>query len=105
MLASAAAGAGPGETIEVNLRARRQAVELSIALPRALQKQEDLFATDFNLADDIITPGIFGAGFALRLARAEAEAVGGNLMREGDLLVLLLPNAGTTSGGGAALAG
>lgn len=106
VLASVAAGAIRGETIEVNLRARQHAVELSVALPRALRNQDDLFATDFNLADDTITPGIFGAGFALRLARAEAQSVSGSLRREGELLVLLLPNAESAAQpGGTARAG
>jgi hypothetical protein len=38
-----------------------------------------------------VSAGVFGAGFALRLARAEARAAGGDLLREGDALVLTLP--------------
>jgi signal transduction histidine kinase len=107
ILASVAAGTGEGETVEINLRARRQAVELTVALPRTLQASKDLFATDFRLASDTITPGIFGAGFALRLARAEAQAAGGSLQRDGDMLMLVLPVAENAkrSDGGAAVAG
>jgi two-component system OmpR family sensor kinase len=34
---------------------------------------------------------VFGVGFALRLARAEARAGGGELLRKGDRLRLTLP--------------
>jgi hypothetical protein len=34
---------------------------------------------------------MFGTGFALRLAAAEARAAGGSLERKGDKLRLLLP--------------
>jgi hypothetical protein len=34
---------------------------------------------------------MFGAGFALRLARAEARAAGGDLIREAEALILTLP--------------
>ena len=36
-------------------------------------------------------PGPFGPGFALRLARAEALAIGGSLRRENRQLILTLP--------------
>jgi cation transport regulator ChaC len=38
-----------------------------------------------------ITAGMFGSGFAFRLARAEAAAVGGTLARREDCLTLELP--------------
>ncbi len=38
-----------------------------------------------------VTAGMFGAGFTLRLARAEAEAAGGSLALRGETLVLSLP--------------
>ena len=35
--------------------------------------------------------GMFGTGFALRLAAAEARAAGGSIMREHEQLLLTLP--------------
>jgi hypothetical protein len=39
----------------------------------------------------VINAGIFGAGFTFRLARAEARAAGGSLVRDGGMVVLTLP--------------
>jgi hypothetical protein len=42
---------------------------------------------------------VFGIGFALRLARAEAQAAGGDLVRKGDRLKLTLPGLTGSPGG------
>ncbi|MFN3517638.1 MAG: hypothetical protein ACK4YM_10845 [Novosphingobium sp.] len=39
----------------------------------------------------MIAAGVFGVGFALRLARAEARAAGGDLLRKDAKLRLTLP--------------
>ena len=56
-----------------------------------LSASKDVFSTDTRPAIGALSPGIFGAGFALRLARAEARAIGGDLTREEDDIVLSLP--------------
>ena len=71
-------------------------MRLRCALPNTLSAAKDVFSTDTRPAMGALSPGIFGAGFALRLARAEARAIGGDLFREEDDIVLSLPtlNAG-----------
>ncbi len=65
---------------------------LRLALPEALDALDDA-ALYHASAPSSARPatGMFGTGFALRLARAEARAAGGDLVRDGALLVLVLP--------------
>jgi len=51
----------------------------------------DLFAASAPLQQRALSAGMFGSGFTLRLARAEARAVGGSLERQDDALRLVLP--------------
>jgi hypothetical protein len=60
-------------------------------LPVALAGEEDLFAAAARIESPAVTAGMFGTGFTLRLARAEAEAVGGSLAVRGESLALTLP--------------
>jgi len=60
-------------------------------LPRQLLSEDDIFAAEARPAETAISSGAFGAGFALRLARAEARASGGDLVRTDDQLALTLP--------------
>ena len=62
------------------------------ALPASLAAHDDVFAADNRAAGGAVSAGMFGAGFALRLARAEARAAGGDLVRDGDALSLYLPS-------------
>jgi hypothetical protein len=50
-----------------------------------------MFAATLSSPNPAINAGPFGAGFALRLARAEARAAGGSLVRDGDRVDLVLP--------------
>jgi hypothetical protein len=70
-----------------------------IQLPASLDEIGDLFApapagTDRNS----VSVGMFGPAFSLRLARAEAAAAGGDLARQGELLILSLPLANGQKG-------
>lgn len=60
-------------------------------LPARLRDVEDPFASDVRLGERAISAGLFGSGFSLRLARAEAVRAGGSLCAEQGQLVLLLP--------------
>ena len=60
-------------------------------LPAALMGDEDPFASVAPQQPRAISAGMFGTGFALRLARAEARAVGGTLDRHDDRLRMMLP--------------
>ena len=64
---------------------------LACTLPAELAREEDIFSATVRPSGGTINAGLFGAGFAFRLARAEARAAGGALVREGDALVLTLP--------------
>ena len=95
VLASLGAACGPKERLAARLapvivQGRAQA-RLECALPADLAREENLFAATAKPAESAINAGLFGAGFAFRLARAEARAAGGSLLRDGDKLVLTLP--------------
>ncbi|MFO6448877.1 histidine kinase dimerization/phospho-acceptor domain-containing protein [Erythrobacter sp. NE805] len=99
LLASLAAACAPGERIAVALDpliggSGRAVVRLRAALPARLAAEENLFAATIRPAQGTINAGLFGTGFALRLARAEARAAGGDLRRSDRALELTLPLLG-----------
>jgi len=65
--------------------------QLGCTLPARLAAEDDLFAATARSNDSAINPGLFGAGFALRLARAEARVAGGGMVRDGDTVVMTVP--------------
>lgn len=95
MLASLAAAAAPGERLALRLDPligpSGALARVSCVLPARLAAVDSLFAATTRTAQSAISPGLFGTGFALRLARAEAKAAGGSLCREDNALVLTLP--------------
>jgi signal transduction histidine kinase len=97
LLASLGGGSGAGETLEARLTSEDDMISLSCDLPMQLLGEDDLFAVDARPLGTAINPGIFGAGFALRLARAEARASGGDLVRKEEVITLTLPSAKTDS--------
>ncbi len=100
LLASLAAAAGPGERITLTfdpvIGAGCGEVRILATVPARLAalEENDLFSATTRIGEGTISPGLFGTGFALRLARAEARAAGGTLRREGDALLLTLPLLG-----------
>ena len=99
LLATLAGVSAPGEVLKTRLRRRGNAVRLDISLPAALasREDEDLFRAAPGSIPQVISAGVFGVGFALRLARAEARAAGGKLDRKADRLRLSLPGLTTGS--------
>ena len=93
VLALLASAASPGETLALELAADRAGIGLVVALPEALAAREDaaLFAVQPLADGEVRSLGFLGGGFALRLARAEARAAGGSLVRDGSRLILRLP--------------
>ena len=95
LLASLAAAAAPGERIALRsdplIGPGGALARIACTLPPRLAAEENLFSATTRAGGSAISPGLFGTGFALRLARAEARAAGGALRREGDTLVLTLP--------------
>ncbi len=91
LLASLAGSLAPGEVVELALRGDEHGIELEAELPLAFAGEDDLFTAGARTEVSAVTAGMFGAGFTLRLARAEAEAAGGSLALRGETLVLSLP--------------
>jgi hypothetical protein len=91
LLAMLAAATAPGEFLSLRLRARDGEVRLGAKLPAALAPLDDDALFQASAPEQAPSASIFGAGFVLRLAAAEAGAAGGSLIRDGEKLALSLP--------------
>lgn len=91
LLATLAGAMAPGEIIDISLTSDGTRITLEADLPTSMLAGADLFAATAPAQPRAITAGMFGTGFTLRLARAEAVSVGGELERRGDSLCLVLP--------------
>ena len=98
LIATLAGALAPGEVIELHLTGDGERVRMRAELPAALAEEADLFAAAPPAQARALSAGMFGSGFAFRLARAEASAAGGSLVREADAMTLDLP-ALTAPGG------
>jgi two-component system OmpR family sensor kinase len=87
-----AAATAAGEKMALTLAPAGDVLQLIVYLPAALAQARDVFAGDVRMGGGALGTGLLGAGFALRLARAEAPAAGGDLVREGlGRMILSLP--------------
>ena len=91
VLATIAGATGAGETIKLYLRTEDGQATLRAQLPATLARANDVFSHEARGGTGAVSAGIFGAGFSLRLARAEARAAGGELSRDDQWLILSLP--------------
>lgn len=91
VLATLAGAAGGGEQLALFLTTEGSEIRLMCDLPASLAAETDVFAASARPAGGALSAGAFGAGFSLRLARAEASAAGGALTRVDDAVVLALP--------------
>jgi hypothetical protein len=91
LLATLGGALAPGEVIELTLQGEHGRVVLSAELPIGLGAGEDPFAAVAPAQAPVVTAGMFGTGFTLRLARAEARVLGGNLSVDDENIVLDLP--------------
>ena len=91
MLATLAGAAGAGERMHLTLDRTSREVLLGCEIPASLAGEDDIFAATARASSGALSAGVFGAGFALRLVRAEARAIGGSLARVDDVLLLVLP--------------
>jgi len=91
LLATLAGAMAPGEVIDLTLTAEGDRVSLRADLPAALLEDADMFAAGAPAQPRAVSAGMFGSGFAFRLARAEAAAAGGSLVRQEDSVTLDLP--------------
>jgi signal transduction histidine kinase len=101
LLATLTGAAGAGEDLELRLAREDGRIVLELDLPASLAARAEIFDSAAPIQPQAVTSGMFGAGFALRLARAEARAAGGDLTRDDDVLRLRLPvHPGTPAGNG-----
>lgn len=93
LLATLAGTSAPGEQLKLRLRSRDGEARLTVALPASLAAKSDaeLFNAASGAVPQTIAAGVFGVGFALRLAAAEARTAGGRLERRDGKLRLSLP--------------
>lgn len=99
LLATLAGSIGPGEAITLSLAGDGTQMALRAELPLALEDDADIFAATAPVPSRAISAGMFGTGFAFRLARAEAEAAGGALHRTDEFVELILPVLTGAEGG------
>ncbi|NCP17710.1 MAG: sensor histidine kinase [Erythrobacter sp.] len=95
ILATLGSAAAPSEKLTLTLDHDQSSgtnmAQFVADLPASLNGSEDIFAARGKPLSVAISAGPFGPGFALRLARAEARAIGGSLRRENRRLILTLP--------------
>ncbi|MGF7152437.1 histidine kinase [Novosphingobium gossypii] len=96
LFAALAGSTAPGEMLDLGWVECGALVELTVALPALLAEREGdaLFDTAPAERGQSLAAGMFGIGFTLRLATAEAAAAGGSLVRVDNALVLSLPASG-----------
>ncbi len=95
LLATLAGSAAEGEVLQLELRHSGRQAQLTMQLPAALAHLDDdaLLHAGTDVGVQTLAAGMFGIGFALRLAAGEAGAAGGRLERAQESLNLLLPIA------------
>jgi len=93
LLATLAGCASPGENLSLELRRQGAYALLIMQLPASLATQDDtsLLQGLSDTSGQTLSVGMFGTGFALRLAAREANAAGGRLEHVAEYLKLFLP--------------
>ncbi len=91
LLATIASAVGAGETVQLILEQDGAMARLCCDLPASLSDSGDIFSASARPVSGAVSAGMFGAGFSLRLARAEARGAGGNLVLVEDWLMLSIP--------------
>nr|WP_298926802.1 histidine kinase dimerization/phospho-acceptor domain-containing protein [uncultured Erythrobacter sp.] len=91
LLATLGGSCASGEMLLATLETGTSEARLTCELPAQLMAEEDVFAAEAKPVGAAINAGLFGAGFALRLARAEAKGAGGGLEVTDDAVTLTLP--------------
>ena len=98
LLATLAGAVDSGEKLAAEIEADSDTARLWCQIPARLNAEDDLFAAQVRPDASGLSAGLFGAGFSLRLARAEARGAGGNLVQDGDRICLSLPLAAVAMG-------
>ena len=107
LCAALAGAATPGETLPLTCSHDGRNVHIRMTLPAALAARKDgeLFGTSPGERGQSLSAGMFGIGFTLRLAAAEAAAGGGSLQREDNVLWLRLPGLTAATSGNSSIEG
>lgn len=93
LFAALAGATAPDEALPLAWKREGDGLTVDVTLPAALAEREDgqLFGTPPGGRGQSLSAGMFGIGFSLRLAAAEAAAAGGSLQRQDNSLHLSLP--------------
>ncbi len=92
VMATLAGSCAAAETLTLRAASKAQKATISWQLPEKLLEEASPFSAQINPTDEGgLSAGLFGAGFSLRLARAEARAAGGDLVVADDWVSLSLP--------------
>lgn len=98
VLATLAGAVTAGEVLAADIEANQDEVRFWCDIPALLIAEDDIFAADVRPNTTGLSAGLFGAGFSMRLARAEARGAGGNLVQVEDRVCLSLPLAAVAMG-------
>ena len=98
MLATLAGATNTGELLVAQIETSSDQAIFWCQIPAQLIAEDDVFAAEVSPTTHEISAGLFGAGFSLRLARAEAAGAGGSLIQDEERLVLTLPLTALASG-------
>ena len=98
MLATLAGSTNTGELLLAQIETDADQATFWCQIPAQLIAEDDVFAAEVKPTTHDISAGLFGAGFSLRLARAEAAGAGGSLVQDEERLVLSLPLTAVASG-------
>ncbi|NNF93654.1 MAG: HAMP domain-containing histidine kinase [Altererythrobacter sp.] len=98
MLATLAGSTNTGELLLAQIETDADGATFWCQIPAQLIAEDDVFAAEVKPTTHDISAGLFGAGFSLRLARAEAAGAGGSLIQDEERLMLSLPLTAVASG-------
>ncbi len=98
MLATLAGSTNTGELLLAQIETDADQATFWCQIPAQLIAEDDVFAAEVKPTTHDISAGLFGAGFSLRLAGAEAAGAGGSLVQDEERLVLSLPLTAVASG-------
>lgn len=91
IMATLAGSSSAAETLSITIQTRQASAYVLWDCPTHLMAEEDIFTASSPPNHSGLSASLFGAGFALRLAQAEAASLGGSLRFEDEMLCLDLP--------------
>lgn len=98
ILATLAGSVSAGEVLVAEIETDHDHARLWCHIPAQLIAQDDIFEAETMPSANGLSAGLFGAGFSLRLARAEARSAGGELVQDEERLCLSLPITAVAQG-------